>query len=85
MFIIEFSKRAKKFLLKCSKNLQKRIIDKIALLQEEPVPHKSVKVVGEEKTFRVRVGSYRILYQIKWSKKTIIIAKIDKRDKVYSR
>ena len=47
------------------------------------MPHDSVKVVGEERTFRVRVGHYRVLYEVNWNEKIILISKIDKRPRVY--
>ena len=83
MFEIEFSNQSRKFLKKSDKQLNFRIIEKISLLKVDPVPHNSVKVVGEDKTFRIRVGDYRILYDLNWDKKFILIAKIDKRSKVY--
>ena len=64
MFEIEFSNQSRKFLKKSDKQLNFRIIEKISLLKVDPVPHNSVKVVGEDKTFRIRVGDYRILYSV---------------------
>lgn len=83
MLNIEFSSQSKKFLKKCGKELSNRIIKKIDLLKIDPVPHDSVKVVGEERTFRVRVGDYRLLYEVRWNEKILLISKIDKRAKVY--
>ncbi len=83
MFNIEFSNQSRKFLKKCDSDLKARIIDKIELLKTEPVPHKAVSVVGEDKTFRIRIGNYRVLYEIKWDKSIILVAKIDKRSRVY--
>jgi len=83
MFEIEFSNQSRKFLKKSDKQLNLRIIEKISLLKVDPVPHNSVRVVGEDKTFRIRIGDYRVLYEINWDKKFILIAKIDKRPKAY--
>lgn len=83
MFQIELSNQSKNFLKKCDEILQQRIIAKIELLKTEPVPHDSKRVVGEKRCFRVRIGDYRVLYDISWEKKAILIAKIDKRSKVY--
>jgi mRNA interferase RelE/StbE len=83
MFQIETSNQSKNFLKKCDKILYQRIIDKIELLKTEPVPHDSKRVVGEKRCFRVQIGDYRILYDIIWEKRVILIAKIDKRSKVY--
>ena len=58
-------------------------MDKIRLLSSEPVPHKAVRIVGEERTFRIRVGDYRVLYEISWRDGEILIAVVDKRPRAY--
>ena len=83
MFSLIFSNQAEIFLKKCEKELAFRMLAKIRLLQSVPVPHNSVKVQGEERTFRIRVGDYRVLYEIYWQNNTILIVKIDKRSRVY--
>lgn len=83
MFSIEFSNQAEKFLHKADKQLSRRIIDKINILKDDPVPHGAVRVVGEERTFRIRIGDYRFLYEVKWNEKIILISKIDKRPRAY--
>ncbi len=83
MFKAEFNNQSLKFIDKCASNLQKRIIEKIESLQKEPVLHDSKKVVGEKNLFRVRVGDYRILYEIQWQENIILIDRIDKRSKMY--
>tara|TARA_Y100000310_G_scaffold29928_1_gene28441 strand:- start:1068 stop:1325 length:258 start_codon:yes stop_codon:yes gene_type:complete len=85
MLNLEFSNQSKKFLKKCDKNLRKRILDKIKLLRNNPVPHKSVSIVDEDNTFRIRIGDYRATYEIKWDKKEILIAKVDKRPRAYKK
>ena len=83
MFSIDYSHKVRRFLKKCDKDLGKRIVNKIELLKTVPVPHKAVSVVGEDRTFRIRIGDYRVLYEVKWDKNIILIAKVDKRSKVY--
>ena len=83
MFDLEFSKQAKKFLKSSDVKLVSRILKKVGLLTLDPVPHGSVRVVGEDKTFRLRVGDYRVFYEVNWNEKVILIVKIDKRSKVY--
>lgn len=83
MFDIEFSNQSKKFLKKSDKQLTIRIIEKIEVLKNDPVPHDSKRVVGEDRTFRIRIGDYRVLYEVDWNKKLILIDKIDKRSKAY--
>jgi len=83
MFSLGFSNQSEKFLKKCDKRLRERILEKIKKLRTEPVPHNAVSVIGEEKTFRIRIGDYRVLYEVKWDKNEILIAVIDKRSRVY--
>jgi len=62
-----------------------RIKNKIKKLQLDPFPPESIRVEGykNQKIFRVRVGSLRILYLVNYEKQQIIIVRIDKRAKVY--
>ncbi len=62
MFSLEFSNQSEKFLRKCNTELKDRILKKIKKLQTEPVLHNAVSIVGEERTFGIRIEDYRILY-----------------------
>ena len=85
MYDIDFSDKSKKFLRKLDKYESNRIVDKIDTLRNNPVPSDVVFIGREdgEKVFRYRIGDYRALYKLKDSEKIILIAKIDKRAKVY--
>lgn len=41
-----------------------RILESIEKLSENPFPAGFKKLQGSEKTFRMRVGNYRIIYQL---------------------
>ena len=84
MFDIEYSKQAVKYLKSLDKTLVLRILQKIEKLKEEPIQHDSKRVEGYgEKLFRVRVGDYRILYEVDYKNNLIGIVKIDKRARAY--
>ena len=84
MFDLGYSNQAEKFLKKADKILAKRLIQKIEELRNTPIIHDTKVVEGyEEKLFRVRVGDYRILYEVDYKSNKIGIVKIDKRSKVY--
>ncbi|MBA1340812.1 MAG: hypothetical protein C5S40_01610 [ANME-2 cluster archaeon] len=84
MFDIQYSKQAVKFLKSLDKTLVSRILIKIEKLKHDPISHNSKIVVGySEKLFRVRVGNYRILYEVDYNGNLIGIVKIDKRSQVY--
>ena len=83
MFNISYSNRSKKFLKKADKILVKRMIEKIENLRETPITHDTKTVEGSKGLFRVRVGDYRILYEVDYRNNLIGIIKIDKRPRVY--
>jgi len=84
MFNIELTNNSKGFLKRCDGKLLERLKKKMRDLQNEPFPSDCKRVVGRpEKTFRVRVGDYRILYSLLAEQSVIIIQDIDKRANVY--
>ena len=84
MFDVLYSKQARKFMLAAEDILAKRLLKKIEELRPNPVIHDTKTVQGyKEKLFRVRVGGYRILYEVDFSKNMIGVVKIDKRPRVY--
>ena len=84
MFVVEYSHQALKFLKKADKILVERLLRKIEELKTNPVLHDSKTIQGyKENLFRVRIGDYRILYEIDYSSNKFGIVKIDKREKVY--
>ena len=84
MFIVEYSSQALKFFKKIDKVLAERILKQIEELRTNPFPQGTKMVEGyREKTYSVRVGDYRILYEVDQSKSFIGIVKIDHRERVY--
>ena len=63
MFNILYSKQAVRFLKKAEKILVKRLLEKIEKLREEPISNDTKRIKGT-KLFGVRVGNYRILYEV---------------------
>jgi mRNA interferase RelE/StbE len=84
MFRVNYANQAKQFLKKADNILRKRIFKKITELQAKPVLHDSKTIEGtKELLYRVRVGGFRILYEVNHKGKCIGIVKIDKRGKAY--
>ncbi len=85
MFSISYKKPAEKFLEKLKdKKLQKRILDRIEILKENPIIRDTKQVFGyKDKVFRVRVGDYRILYVVDFELRVVMVVKIDKRGRAY--
>ena len=84
MFSVDYSKQADKFLERVEKVIAARILKKIEELMNEPALRGSKPVHGyKEKLYRVRVGGYRILYELDYQNKKIGIVEIDDRGSVY--
>ncbi len=83
-FDVEFDNQPEKFLKKADKQLNARLLKEIERLRDDPFPQGIKRVLGrEEKTFRTRVGDYRILYVVFFEDNCILISKIDKRPRAY--
>jgi mRNA interferase RelE/StbE len=60
----------------------KRIIKAIGKLAEDPRPPQSKKLSGEDK-YRLRCGSYRVIYEIQDDKLIVYVVKARHRKDVY--
>ena len=77
---IEFKPKAIKDLSKLSKDVQKRIINKIEIMQDN-LQGNIKKLTNFTPEYRLRVGDYRVLFEIE--KQTIIIYRIKHRSQAY--
>ncbi len=80
---IEYAKGVDKDFRKIPTKAADRIagaIDKLAL---EPRPAGSVKLVGFDIEYRIRVGDYRVIYQIHDSILIVLVIEIGHRKDIY--
>lgn len=77
-----FTKLAEKDLDKLDAKLGSRILEKIAELTANPKPN-SCKKLKNTNYYRVRVGDYRVVYEIDDKDKSVTIYKIRHRKDVY--
>ena len=82
MFNIRFTNNALHDLKKLPRSIAKRIVEKIQLLEENPFNKNVKKLVGHP-FFRLRVGDYRVIYEIRNHELVILIIKIGHRKKIY--
>ena len=86
MFKVVIHKRVNKKLKNLQKAHLKRFAEVIEILKTNPVPWKKFdvkKIEGEEDTYRIRIGEFRVIYFIDMANKTIHILKLEKRGKIY--
>lgn len=80
---IELKPAAIKGLRGLPKSIQKKTSSKIDSLANNPLPSKAKKLEGLEKIYRLRVGDYRILYQIQKKVLLILVISIGHRKQIY--
>ena len=83
LFRIEFKPSVEKDLRRLPAEVISRLMEKIDSLESEPFPPQSIKVSGSEKLYRLRVGDYRIIYEVDTVEKVITIHYIRPRSIVY--
>ena len=82
-YAITFARSARKELEKLSPHLADRIFDKIAALATSPHPPGSLKLQGGNPFWRIRIGDYRVIYEIDERTQTIDISMVRHRRDVY--
>lgn len=82
---IEFTRSAAKVLRKLPKQDRKRIRDKIDSFADNLPAPVTTKMKGDNPFHRVRVGDYRIIYEIHEDTLTILVLKIGHRKEIYRR
>ena len=83
IYQVELSRDAAKFLKKLDKKTLYRMQGVIELLSQNPRPPKSKKLTNKN-YWRVRVGDYRIIYEILDKNLIIIVIKIANRRDAYA-
>jgi len=84
MFNILLSNKAEKFLKKIDSVKREKIKLKLKLLVDFPDRNLDIiKIIGEDDTYRVRIGKIRVLFVISQKGEELIIVDIDFRGNIY--
>ena len=85
-FEINIKDKSLKFISSLQIKDRERLKEAMLVLKEDPVPIKSLditKLKGEKNKYRIRKGEFRIVYEIIWEQKLILIHRVDYRGSVY--
>lgn len=83
-YTLLLDRSAAKYLSKLrDKSLKKRLEEAIKSLIHAPMPVGNKKLAGTDCTYRIRVGDYRIIYDIEQEKITILVLAIGHRRDIY--
>ena len=82
---IAWKKSAEFDLGKLDKKFILRIIEKVASLADNPLPPASKKLRGSKSIYRLRVGDYRVVYQVIKPDRQVIVYYVRHRKEVYKK
>jgi len=60
-----------------------RILESIESLKTDPFPRQAIKLSGAERLYRIRMGEYRIVYEIDIRAKQLMVHYVRHRREVY--
>ncbi len=83
MYEVLISNRAERDLRRLPKNLFDRIISEVQALGANPRPHGAVKLSGSKNDYRIRVGDYRVLYEIADEIRIVRVLRVRHRREAY--
>lgn len=86
MFSVKIDKKAEKNYRKMPEHYQRRIFELGQVFKLKPVPAQEygvTKIEGMDNTYRIRIGTICIVYNVSWNTQIIEIFKIEWRGKAY--
>ena len=82
MYKILFTSKARKQINNLPRPVAKRIVEKIQDLAEDPFS-RDIKKLVDIPLYRLRVGDYRIIFDIKADELVILVVKVGQRSNIY--
>lgn len=82
-YTVRLNARVGKVLNRLPPDVRRRIVRRLEALEDNPRPRSVEKLAGVDDLYRVRVGTYRIVYTIRDRELVIIVVRIGHRRDVY--
>lgn len=82
---VEFTGAAARQVKKLPRPARDRVLDAIEDLQDDPRPHGAKKLVGEQTAWRIRIGDYRVTYDLPDAELIVTVVREGHRREVYDR
>src|SRR6266403_3732022 len=83
-FEIQWRASTKKDLRTIPPHEVERIVAAVEKLSDEPFPYGFQKLTGAAHTYRIRIGDYRVVYEVLVESKIVEIARVRHRKDVYN-
>lgn len=83
LYAISYVPSAAKAIRKLDRPTARRLLDAIELLASNPRPPGYIQLKGGNGEFRIRVGDYRIIYDIQDDELVVLVLRLGHRREVY--
>ena len=83
LFKIDLKGSVEHDLRKLDRRLIPKLIEAIGTLSENPFPVQSKKMRGSEASYRLKVGDYRMIYQVDTESKIVTVYHVRHRKDIY--
>jgi mRNA interferase RelE/StbE len=80
---VEVAPAAKRAIDGLDPAIRKRVLRALAGLERDPFPSGAIKLAGGDGFFRIRVGDWRIVYEIERNRLVVLVLKVGHRREVY--
>ena len=81
---IELAPLAQRQFKKFDRAIQNRLLKHVETLSSNPRPPGVKKLTDEENLYRIRIGEYRVIYQIRDWVLTVVVVKVGHWREIYS-
>lgn len=80
---VELTRTAEKQLRRIAKRARNRLVEAIRGLADRPRPIGARKLQGYDDVYRIRVGQYRVVYEVRDDRVIVIVLKVGHRKDIY--
>ena len=80
---VTLARSARKELEKLPGSVAQRVVEQLEVLMKNPRPVRAIKLQGNRNLWRLRVGDYRVIYNIDDSARLIDVSAVRHRRDVY--
>lgn len=84
-YTVNFTTGAAKEVRKLDLGVRRRILGSIEELETDPRPKGCKKLAGEPNAWRIRIGDFRVLYEILDDVLTVTVVRVAHRREVYNK
>ncbi|MGI8947002.1 MAG: type II toxin-antitoxin system RelE family toxin [Ornithinimicrobium sp.] len=82
---VEYTSAAARQVKKLPRPARDRVLDAVEDLADDARPHGAKKLAGERTAWRIRVGDYRVIYDVLDQELTVTVVRAAHRREVYDR